>query len=150
MSRAAIHKDEFTPFGLWIKEYLDQRMTVTNIDYLLVKIEGKNLMAMLVEEKTNGGKITPMQSAAYRFLHDHLTQNNGQLYEFRDWGEKVVNYWGFYLLTLRKNATMPGPGMTLNNKPISVSDLVTHMDFQKKHCDGILKSWREPNGKPTS
>jgi len=135
MSRAAIHPDEFTPFGLWIKEYVEQCMTVTNIDYFLMKIEKEIVYAMLIEEKTNNGKLTNAQRMALRFLHNQLMANNGVDYDFETWGIKKIEYWGFYLLKFPFKATMPGPGMTVNDKIITAEQLASHLSFSEKFCD---------------
>lgn len=137
MGRAAIHESEFTPFGLWIKEYLDPCMTVTNIDYFLFKIKGDNVYAMLLEEKTNNGRMTDSQLMALRFISNQLTEESGKLYDFQRWGKKTINYWGFYMLKFVKGATMPGPGMTMNGKEINIDELKKHMDFETKFCEGL-------------
>jgi hypothetical protein len=138
MSRAAIHKDEFTPFGLWLKEYVEPCMTITNIDYFLLKITKDTALAMLVEEKTNAGRLTDSQRMALRFLHQQLTINDKTIYDFEKWGKKEINYWGFYILRFKLGATMPGPGMTLNNNLISMAELAAHLSFENKFCDNLF------------
>ena len=139
MGRAAIHKNEFTPFGLWIKEYVEPHMTVTNIDYWLLKTDGNIVHTMLIEEKTNAGSMTPAQCTALRFLMNQLLATNGTDYDFGKNDNKdlkKIDFWGFYLLKFPRSATMPGPGMTLNGREITVEELQKHLSFIKMFCEG--------------
>lgn len=126
--RSVLSRDQFTPFGIWIREYLkDSRdgLSVTNLDYVFEDFHKKILM--LVEEKTNGGHLGNAQKLTFQVIDRGLKKVAADL---------GYDYWGFYLIQLPKNATMIGPGVTINGKPISVEELQKHLNMERKFCEG--------------
>ncbi len=121
--RAVINSDQFTPFGLWIRQYVRPDISVTNLDYVFEDYRGKQIM--LVEEKQHQGTLHKGQRLTFKLLDEILRE---KCQEF-DYG-----YWGFFLLVFKARTTMPGPGMTLNGVEITVEDLLLHLNFITPIC----------------
>jgi hypothetical protein len=134
--RDVLNQSQFTPFGLWIRQYLkDSRkgLCVTNLDYVVEDFKRNRIM--LLEEKQSGGVMHRGQAMTFRVLDYAMARRSEKLgYE----------YWGFYVLQFPPKATMPGPGMTLNNQSITCEELQSHLNFEEKFCDPVDFKW-EPN-----
>lgn len=137
--RSVIGEGQFTPFGLWIRQYCrDSRdgFSVTNLDYVFEDYRPKDgqKKVMLIEEKQNGGQLHKSQMLTFDVLDRHLSlvsERHGYL------------YWGFFVIQFPRGATMPGPGMKLNNQPITCEQLAAHLNFEDKFCDGLRLPWRD-------
>ena len=130
MTRSVLDRDQFTPFGLWIRQYCRDSgdgLCVTNLDYVLEDFHQKKIM--LLEEKQNAGKLGHGQKLSFQLLHRSLRN--------REWSP-LYEYWGFYLLQFPPHCDMPGPGMTLNSKTITAEQLRDHCNFTTKFCDGYF------------
>lgn len=128
--RSVMQEAQFTPFGLWIRQYLrDSRdgLSVTNLDYILEDFKRKKLM--LLEEKQSGGVIHNAQRLTFAVI-DRCAFVMAPRWQYE--------YWGFYILTFPSGASMPGPGMMLNNKVITTEQLQEHLNFQKRFCDPLV------------
>jgi hypothetical protein len=132
--RSAIHKDQFTPFGLWLQQYLRQSgdgLSITNLDYVIEDFKHKRIM--LLEEKQNNGGVGRAQLLTFNVLDRALTamsERNG--YE----------YWGFFVVKFPRGADMPGPGMTINDHLVGADELQRHLNFEEKFCEGLVMPWR--------
>lgn len=127
--RSVMSEDQFTPFGLWIRQYLkksNEGLSITNLDYVLEDFKQKKIM--LLEEKQNSGHLGIAQGKTFYVVDLCLRKIATNL---------NYDYWGFYLLQFGYGKTMPGPGMKLNEKLITVEELVDHLNFHKKICEGI-------------
>jgi len=125
--RSVLNEDQFTPFGLWIRQYLrksENGLSVTNLDYILEDFRNKKIM--LLEEKQSKGSLGYAQRLTFKVVDQCLCKIANDLnYE----------YWGFYVLQFPLNANMPGPGMILNEKIITSEQLVNHLNFIQKFCE---------------
>lgn len=132
--RSVLNESQFTPFGLWVRQYLRDSsrkpvvggMSITNLDYVLEDFLNKKIM--LLEEKQSGGQLHTSQRLTFRVI-DYALEQIAAVCGYE--------YWGFYVLQFPPNCTMPGPGMTLNGKIVSVDDLVAHLNFERKFCDPL-------------
>jgi len=127
--RAVGDKNQFTPFGIWIREYLRSSgdgLAVTNLDYVIEDFKNKKIM--LLEEKQSGGTLHPAQRLTFKVIDAWLRSSCPA---------SGYDYWGFYVLKFPCGATMPGPGMTLNGAPITCEQLKAHCDFTKKACESL-------------
>lgn len=115
-------KEQFTPFGLWIREYCKPNMTVSNLDYVFHDYETGKLQ--LVEEKQSGGRMHNGQRKLFKLLHDIFQSTES------------IDYWGVYVVKMLPGKTFIGPGVTLNNQPVTVEELAKHLSFERKHCAG--------------
>ena len=124
--RSVLNQDQFTPFGLWIRQHLNgsHRLSVTNLDYILEDFKEKKIQ--LFEEKTNGGVGHKAQLLTFEAIDWCLR---------RAAAHRDYDYWGFFILQFPKGVTMPGPGMTLNDHPVTCEELVRHMNFEQRACD---------------
>ncbi len=122
--RQVINRDQFTPTGIFIREYCVPYLIVSNLDYLIIDPRTKRIM--IVEEKQNNGKIHQGQRFIFKLL-DEILKLKANEFDYE--------YWGFFVLTLKHKTTIPGPGMTLNGKPVSSEALVNHFNFTQCHCD---------------
>lgn len=122
--RRAIDKNAFTPFGLWLQEYVNNKFSVTNLDFVIEDYRGKRLQ--LIEEKQSGGRLHNAQLLTFAVLDEVLLQRCA---------EQGYDYWGFFLLVFPSGATMPGPGMTLNGKRITCEELQAHCNFEHLACE---------------
>lgn len=121
---------QITPFGHWLRQYCRSShrgsagggLAVTNLDYVLEDFQHKRLM--LLEEKQNSGELHTAQRLTLEVLDRAL---------WLACLEIGYQYCGFYVL--RMTGTMPGPGMLLNDKPITAEQLVAHLNFQRRHTD---------------
>lgn len=135
MTRSVGDKDQFTPFGLWIREYLkDSRegLCVTNLDYVFEDFKRKKIM--LLEEKQSGGRIGNGQMLTFDVLDYCLSVVAPR---------KGYEYWGFFILQFPRGATMPGPGMTLNGYKVTCEELQKHLNFESRFCDGLDLPWKK-------
>ena len=130
--RTANNKNLFTPFGLWLQEYVRQDISITNLDFVLEDYKNKKIM--LLEEKQCAGKIGHAQLLTFRVLDYAL---------FCRAAKFGYDYWGFFILRFPESATMPGPGMTLNGNVITSEQLSEHLSFHNKFCDGYFMDWGE-------
>lgn len=119
---------QLTPFGMWIRQYCKgsgrrpgEGLSVTNLDFVIEDFLNKRLM--LIEEKQNNGELHNAQKKTIEIL-DRALQIACPQFGYK--------YCGFYVLKMP--GTMPGPGMTLNGKPITAEQLKEHLDFTKGHC----------------
>jgi hypothetical protein len=124
--RRANHKDAFTPFGLWLQEYVNPNFSITNLDYVIEDYRGKRIQ--LIEEKQNGSSLGNAQALTFAVLDEHLHRHSQ---------EHGYEYWGFFLLQFKEGCSFVGPGMRLNRKPITCEELQAHLNFEKRHCDPI-------------
>lgn len=132
--RSVLQESQFTPFGLWIRQYLrDSRdgLSVTNLDYVFEDFNNKKIM--LVEEKQSCGKMHKAQLLTFNVI-DYALYMRAEKFGY--------DYWGFYLLQFPKDCTMPGPGMRLNDLVVSTEQLVAHLNFEKRFCEPINFPWR--------
>lgn len=133
--RSVLDEAQFTPFGMWIRQYVRDGLSITNLDYVIEDYKSKKIM--LLEEKQNGGSVHPAQRMTFQTL-DRMLEKIA--------GDQGYEYWGFFVFRLPPNTTMPGPGMTLNMKPITCEQLQAHLGFAKKFCNGVEfvnGGWRE-------
>ena len=138
--RTANNKNLFTPFSLWLQEYVRQDLSITNLDFVIEDYKNKKIM--LLEEKQCNGKMNKAQLLTFEVLDYAL---------FKMSEKHNYEYWGFYELKFPKNATMPGPGMTLNGSLITTEQLAMHLSFEERFCEGHQFSWwcnREKFKKP--
>lgn len=134
-------QDQFTPFGLWVREYCrDSKdgLCLSNLDYVFEDWKTKKLL--LLEEKQSGGKLADGQARTFHVL-DAMFRHTAS-----DFG---YEYWGFFVLQFAKGKTHPGPGMTLNGKEITCEQLVEHLNFKTKFCESLaLKAPQSGPAKP--
>jgi len=129
--RGVRDKDQFTPVGLFIREHCLQSelgLSVQNIDYLIH--DYKRNYAQMIEEKSHGAFMPYSQRQTFMFLDEKI----------RDAATCAVHpfvYWGVFLLQLAGFTTFPGPGMKLNGVPITVEELVQHINFERQHVEGL-------------
>lgn len=124
---------QFTPFGLWLRSYLPQKgFSITNLDYVIENYVLKKLL--LLEEKQRAGRLHHAQKLTFDVLDQALSYAASVL---------GYDYWGFYVLTFPKEATMPGPGMTLNGRLITNEQLVDHLSFKRRFCDPFPLPWKD-------
>jgi hypothetical protein len=127
--RGVGNRDEFTPLGLFMREHCrDVGLTITNIDYMVHDYQRNRVM--LIEEKRRGAKLGYGQSKTLQFLDELITRGVRLM-------RQPVEYWGIYVLQFPEGKHFPGPGMLLNNIPITVEQYVEHVNFNIKHCDGL-------------
>jgi hypothetical protein len=125
-------ESQFTPFGMWVRQYCkdsgrhtDGGLSVTNLDFVVEDYLKRRLM--LIEEKQNGGGLGTAQAKTFQVLDSALGMACRELgYE----------YWGFFVLKMP--GTMPGPGMTLNGAPVTGEQLRDHINFEKRHCPPVM------------
>ena len=133
--RSVLNQDQFTPFGLWIRQYLpksEDGISVTNLDYIIEDFRNKKIM--LLEEKSNGGKLHRAQCLTFEVLDRVLFHNAPKLgYE----------YWGMFILQFPHGCDMPGPGMKLNDMVISAEKLQAHLSFKDKAVEPFRFKWRK-------
>jgi hypothetical protein len=127
--RSVLNSEQFTPFGLWIRQYLRKSgngLSVTNLDYVFEDFHNKKIM--LVEEKQSGGDLHKAQRFTFRAVDQCLRQAAPQ---------SGYEYWGFYIVQLPSGCDMVGPGVRLNGMEVTVEQLVKHLNFETKICDGM-------------
>lgn len=127
--RSVIDQDQFTPFGIWIRQYLRADLSVTNLDYVVEDYKQKRIMC--VEEKQCGGKMHRGQLLTFKVLNRALrgkADSDG------------YDYWGLFVVQFPRNCTMVGPGVTLNGKACSVEQLRDHLNFKTKFCEGLTEA----------
>lgn len=124
-------ESQFTPFGLWIRQYVNRRFSVTNLDYVIEDYRGKNIM--LVEEKQSGGKLHTAQGLTFEVL-DKLLYDSA--------AAKGYTYWGFYVVQMPPNCTFIGPGVKLNSVEITVEQLQRHLNFEEQVVSPYPFKWR--------
>lgn len=129
--RRANNKEQFTPFGLWLQEYVRTDLSITNLDYVVEDYKNKRIQ--LVEEKQCGGVVHRAQLLTFNVM-DAIFDRAAKAHGY--------DYWGFFVLRMPSGATMPGPGMTLNDKVITCEQLAAHLDFQEKFCEPLQMPWR--------
>jgi hypothetical protein len=130
--RDVLNQDQFTPFGLWIRQYLrdsTQGLSVTNLDYVIEDFHHKRIM--LLEEKQSGGKLHRAQMLTFQVLDRCLEVMAERV-------SPKYDYWGFFVLMFPNKANMPGPGMTLNGKVITTEQLQKHLNFETKFCEPFI------------
>ena len=124
--RSVIHRDSFTPFGLFLRQHCRDSqlgLCVTNIDYVLEEFRSKKLQ--IIEEKSNGGSVGSGQGKTFEVIHQALRVAAPRIgYE----------YWGIFVLRFPRGIDIPGPGMMLNDRPITVEQLVDHCNFKQQFC----------------
>jgi hypothetical protein len=124
--RHAGNKDHFTPFGIWIQEYLKSSsagLAVTTLDYVLEDFKARRLM--LLEEKQNGGIVHQAQRLTFALLDRTLRLAAPEV---------GYDYWGCYVLRFAVGAAMPGPGMTLKDRLVTAEQLQAHLNFEQRFC----------------
>jgi len=121
--RRASDKNAFTPFGLWLQEYCHPLLSITNLDFVIEDYHDKHIQ--LIEEKQNAAKLHNAQLLTFAVLDEVLMKRCA---------EQGYDYWGFYLLQFKIDATMPGPGMKLNSHLITCEQLQAHVNFEKRFC----------------
>jgi len=129
--RGVGNADEFTPLGLFMREHCrssDIGLSIINIDYMVLDFRNNRLM--IIEEKRRGAGLHIGQGLALQFLDD-LISAGAPL--------QSVEYWGWYVLQFPEGKHFPGPGMRLNNVPITVEELVAHVNFERMHVPGLTK-----------
>jgi hypothetical protein len=130
--RRANQKEQFTPFGLWLQEYVRQDISITNLDYVLEDYKTKKIM--LLEEKQHGGKLHRAQTLTFEVM-------DWCLYKAAE--KRDYDYWGFFLFQMPEGASMPGPGMMMNGKIITGEQLQQHLEFKIKFCAPFEFEWRK-------
>ena len=118
--------DQITPFGFWIREFglPANQCSVTNLDYVIEDYRAKRIM--LLEEKQQGGTLKYAQKETFRIVDDAMR---------RSARVQGYTYWGLYIIRFPQGITMPGPGMTLNERPISGEELQAHIRFERRFCE---------------
>jgi hypothetical protein len=116
--RVAKNREQFTPFSLWLQEYCRNDLSITNLDFVIEDYKAKKIM--LLEEKQYGGKLHHAQCLTFDVVDCACT---------RAAKSRGYDYWGFFLLQMPENASMPGPGILLNGIPITVEQLQSHINF---------------------
>lgn len=101
---------------------------MTNLDYVIEDYKARKIQ--LLEEKQNNGRLGNGQALTFKALDGMISR-----YAY----EMEYEYWGFFVLCFPRGATMPGPGMMLNHKPINMEQLRDHIDFRHKFCDGLKR-----------
>lgn len=132
--RSVINADQFTPFGLWLREHCRDSgngLSITNLDYVIEDFRAKKIM--LFEEKQNGGSLAKAQTLTFEVI-DYVLASVVT--------KRGYQYWGFYTLTFPPKVTMPGPGMKLNGKIITCEQLVAHINFELQFCKPHEFAWR--------
>jgi hypothetical protein len=129
--RQANDESLFTPFGLWVKEYLPQHFSVTDLDFVIEDYKRERLM--IVEEKQNGGGFNSKgQKKTFALLDERLYR----------WSQRSsYDYWGFYLLSIPK--TFIGPGCKLNGEKVTVEQLQSHLSFEDYIVQPFKFEWRK-------
>jgi hypothetical protein len=130
VTRSVFNRSQFTPFGLWVRQYCrdsNTGLSVTNLDYVFEDFRKKRIM--ILEEKQNGGMLGYGQRLTFQIVHQGLQSAN--------WNP-VYEYWGVYVLQFPAGCDMPGPGMLLNNRLITSEQLCDHCNFKQKFCDGLF------------
>jgi len=132
--RSVLSNSQFTPFGLWIRQYLkdSRELSVTNLDYVIEDFKRKRIM--LLEEKQNNGHIHHAQKLTFRVIDQCLKAIASR---------HGYDYWGFYELRFPRNADMPGPGMKLNGQIITVEQLQKHLNLDQQFCKPLLLEAKE-------
>lgn len=111
----------FTPLGIFMHEYCDPSETgllIMNVDYLIHNYKTRQIM--ILEEKVGNEQVSYAQNA-------QLTQMD-EVYRCGA-SPARVNYWGIFILRLPQSCTHVGPGIRLNGVPITVEQLVRHINF---------------------
>jgi hypothetical protein len=129
--RQANDESFFTPFGLWVKEYLPEGFSVTDMDFVIEDYEQERLM--IVEEKQNGaGFNSKGQKKTFALLDERLY----------NWAQRSsYDYWGFYLLSIPE--TFIGPGCELNGQKVTVEELQSHLSFEEQIVQPFKFDWRK-------
>jgi hypothetical protein len=112
---------------MWVRQYCrpsGEGLSVTNLDYVFEDFRHKRLM--LVEEKQNGGHLVRGQAETFAVLDGAFCRVAPEL---------GYTYAGLYVLQFPRGATMPGPGMTLNNRRITAEELQAHLNFASRFCE---------------
>ena len=125
--RHAIDQGAFTPLGIWVRQYLktsEEGLSITNLDFIIEDFKNKKLQ--LLEEKQSGGRLHNAQALTFAEIDKALMKSCPQT---------GYDYWGFFVLQLKPNTTMPGPGMTLNGVSITCEQLKEHLNFEKQFCE---------------
>ena len=126
--RSVGNKDLFTPFGIWVREYCrpsDTGLSVTNVDFFFEDFRNKR--SLFLEEKQSGGILHYAQRLSFAVMDAAMAHPNSG-----------YDHWGFFVLTMPYGRTMPGPGMMLNDAPITCEQLIQHLNFEKKFCTGLV------------
>jgi hypothetical protein len=131
--RRASDKNAFTPFGLWLQEYVNDKFSISNLDFVIEDYTNKRIQ--LIEEKQNRGRLHNAQLLTFAVLDRML---------LCQCAEHGYDYWGFFLLQFPHGATMPGPGMTLNGISITCEQLQDHLNFEKQCCEPYPFKHRKP------
>ncbi len=138
MSMDIRHVECFTPLGIFINQYCRKSGTgliVNNMDYILYDYITRKMQ--LIEEKTNDGACGYAQLQTLKMLD--------QIFRF-GCGPAKINYWGVFVIKLPKGCTHVGPGVTVNNRSVTIEDLVAHLNFERPACP----SWEmRVNGQTT-
>lgn len=134
--RKANNKEQFTPFGIWLQEYVRNDLSITNLDFVIEDYKAKKIM--LLEEKQCSGKLHPAQLLTFNVI-DYALFNMAKKWSY--------DYWGFFVLILPQDATMPGPGMTLNGYQITAEQLQDHLNFRNQFCQGYEFPWWKDDSK---
>lgn len=127
-------ESQFTPLGMWVRQYLrdsSDGLSVTNLDFIIEDFKHKKIQ--LLEEKQQGGNLHRGQLLTFNVLDQCL--------------EKVAprvgyEYCGFFVLQFPKGATMPGPGMKMNGQTITNEQLRDHLNFTTMFCEPFQLPWR--------
>jgi hypothetical protein len=67
--RSVLQESQFTPFGLWVQQYLrpsGDGLSITNLDYILEDYKRKKIM--LLEEKQSNGTIHHAQRLTFKIV----------------------------------------------------------------------------------
>jgi hypothetical protein len=137
MTRQLENEGFGTPFGEWIRKNCKdskcnqdgtEALTVSNIDYVLYDYK-MNAMMLLEEKHGIQTEIPYGQRCIYRKLDEiirlyALRQNKDipEPYQFKFWGTYVLNMDG----------GLPHDGMLLNGQPITVQQLIDHLNFHQQ------------------
>lgn len=125
MTRAELTGKRSLGFSAWSREKLkDSRegLIWTDIDCLLHDYKLKTFM--LVEVKTVHGHLRFPQSQLLKYLDDcmkNATISSG------------FEYWGFYVIRMSGERPDMSDKLYLNDTPITESDLIKHLNFEKKY-----------------
>jgi len=148
MTRELMVEGMGTKFGKWIRDKCRKSskyetkngrpggLCVTNLDYVFESYSpivalGCKKGLMLLEEKAKYSDLEFGQQETFRLL-DRILREHAHEYGYV--------YWGFFLLQLSGIDSSPSDEgiMLLNAKQITERELIDHIDFYHKFCDGMF------------
>jgi len=106
-----------------------QWMSATiNSNVFIESEEAKKIMVLRLADAEASGTLNKAQRRKFKAFHMYAEGKAKKL---------GYGYWGFFILKLPHGGTMSGPGMTLNDKPITEEELRDHIAFKTKFCEAL-------------